>query len=62
MSNPNPNPNRNPDPYPNLNPSPGQALRYAEEELRPAGWRVVSAVMLREPMRHMASWYHFDGP
>ena len=29
--------------------------------MRPAGWRVVSAVMLREPRRHLASWYLFDG-
>ena len=36
-------------------------LRYAEEELRPAGWRVVPAVMLRDPSRHLASWYLFDG-
>ena len=38
-----------------------EALSFAEAELRPAGWRVVSAVLLREPLRHLASWYLFDG-
>ena len=60
MAHPNLDPNPSPNPSPNPNPS--EALRYAGQELRPGlGWRVVSAVLVREASRHLASWYLFDG-
>ena len=37
------------------------ALEFAERSLRPAGWRVVTAVLLREPVAQLASWFLFDG-
>ena len=37
------------------------ALEVAERSLRPAGWRVVTAVLLREPVAQLASWFLFDG-